>query len=120
MPPPATESSTIRDRLANERTLLAWIRTGLSFMALGLIIARFAWLARVAGIAAADSLHARVMGVVLVLVGSATVGVGAARTRAYARIIDPGGSAPRDSVLYVSAVVVALLGVAMSIEIALA
>ncbi len=114
------ESSTIRDRLANERTLLAWLRTGLAFMGLGLVIARFAWLARVAGIADAESMHARIVGIVLVLIGGATAGLGAERTRAYARIIDPAGRAPKNTVLYVSAVIIALLALALSVEIALA
>lgn len=114
------ESATIRDRLANERTLLAWLRTGLAFMGLGLVIARFAWLARVAGIADAESYHARVVGVVLVLLGGATAAVGAGRTRSYARIIDPAGRAPKNRVLYVSTMLVALLSVALAFEIALA
>ena len=33
--------STARDHLANERTLLAWVRTALSLIALGLAIAKF-------------------------------------------------------------------------------
>lgn len=40
--PPAVDP---RDLLANERTLLAWIRTGLSFMAFGFVVERLAvWL----------------------------------------------------------------------------
>jgi uncharacterized membrane protein YidH (DUF202 family) len=36
--------STARDHLANERTFLAWIRTGLGFIALGIAIERFSQL----------------------------------------------------------------------------
>lgn len=36
--------STARDHLASERTFLAWIRTGLGFLALGIAIERFAQL----------------------------------------------------------------------------
>jgi uncharacterized membrane protein YidH (DUF202 family) len=36
--------SVARDHLASERTLLAWIRTGLGFIALGIAIERFAQL----------------------------------------------------------------------------
>ena len=36
--------STARDHLASERTFLAWIRTGLGFIALGIAVERFAQL----------------------------------------------------------------------------
>lgn len=36
--------STARDHLASERTFLAWIRTGLGFLALGIAIERFSQL----------------------------------------------------------------------------
>ncbi|CAN8098740.1 unnamed protein product [Discula destructiva] len=36
--------STARDHLASERTFLAWLRTGLGFLALGIAIERFAQL----------------------------------------------------------------------------
>jgi putative membrane protein len=37
--PPAP--SRTRDHLANERTLLAWVRTGVAIIGLGFIVARF-------------------------------------------------------------------------------
>ncbi|KAL9059334.1 MAG: hypothetical protein Q9162_001203 [Coniocarpon cinnabarinum] len=36
----ANSGSTARDHLASERTLLAWLRTGLGFVALGLAVER--------------------------------------------------------------------------------
>ena len=38
----APESSAFRDHAANERTMLAWLRTGVALMAFGFAIARFA------------------------------------------------------------------------------
>lgn len=35
------ESTRVREHLANERTLLAWVRTAITFMALGFVVARF-------------------------------------------------------------------------------
>jgi putative membrane protein len=35
-------SNTLRDHLANERTLLAWSRTGIAIVGLGFVVARFA------------------------------------------------------------------------------
>src|SRR5258708_19707864 len=35
------ESTRVREHLANERTLLAWVRTAITFLALGFVVARF-------------------------------------------------------------------------------
>jgi uncharacterized protein (DUF302 family)/uncharacterized membrane protein YidH (DUF202 family) len=40
-PPEATQKATLGDYLAAERTLLAWIRTGLALMGFGFVVARF-------------------------------------------------------------------------------
>jgi putative membrane protein len=37
-----TESSAVRDHLANERTQLAWLRTSANVVVVGLAVARFA------------------------------------------------------------------------------
>lgn len=41
MSDPTDQSPLARDHLANQRTLLAWIRTGLALMGLGFVVARF-------------------------------------------------------------------------------
>jgi putative membrane protein len=38
---PAPEPTRAREHLANERTLLAWVRTGIALMGLGFVVARF-------------------------------------------------------------------------------
>jgi putative membrane protein len=40
-PIPASPQPDVRDHLAIERTFLAWIRTGLSLMGFGFVVARF-------------------------------------------------------------------------------
>lgn len=42
----STSSDTVRDHLANKRTMLAWARTGIAVMALGFVVARFGLLLR--------------------------------------------------------------------------
>lgn len=47
--PRRRSASATRDHLANERTLLAWVRTCLAIMALGGVVARLSLLGRAAG-----------------------------------------------------------------------
>jgi putative membrane protein len=41
IPPEARPAAELRDYLAEERTFLAWIRTGISLMGFGFVVARF-------------------------------------------------------------------------------
>ena len=43
---PGATGDTVRDHLANKRTMLAWARTGIAVMALGFVVARFGLLLR--------------------------------------------------------------------------
>jgi putative membrane protein len=72
----APADSQFRDHAANERTLLAWIRTGIALMAFGFAIARFGLFLR--QIALAGQVHmprgagSAWFGVALVLLGLVT------------------------------------------------
>jgi inner membrane protein YidH len=104
-PDPATRA---RDHLANERTYLAWVRTALTLMALGLAVASFAGKVRVSS---------AVAGGLLVVVGGAGVWLGARRYAAVTRELDSGtyrvgtrgNQAIMASAVLVIAVVVALV-----------
>lgn len=68
-------SSATRDYLANDRTLLAWVRTGIAVIGLGFVVARFGLLirelARVGvGGGALPSGASTAFGVVLVICGA--------------------------------------------------
>lgn len=66
----------LRDHLANERTFLAWIRTSITIIALGFVVAKFGILLREVGGSHVHSLTARagvIVGVILVLAGIALV-----------------------------------------------
>ncbi|MEX2553362.1 MAG: DUF202 domain-containing protein [Actinomycetota bacterium] len=57
-----------RTSLANERTFLSWIRTSLALMGAGVAIVKL--------LPHSDSLQARFLGVILVLLGAGTVVIG--------------------------------------------
>src|SRR3954465_9871522 len=78
-----TESSAVRDHLANERTQLAWLRTSANVVVVGLAVARFAD----GGDVTAASL---VAGGVLTLTGSVGVVYGTLRYRRTAQAIRRG------------------------------
>ena len=85
----AADSARMRDLLASNRTLLAWLRTSLSYAGLGFVVAKFGL----------DSSHARLaeyIGILLVLLGLLLTTIGLARhhsviTREHA---DPGSPRP--------------------------
>ena len=78
-----TESSTVRDHLANERTQLAWLRTSANVIVVGLAVARFADNGEVT----AASL---VAGGVLILTGAVGVIYGTLRYRRASAAIQRG------------------------------
>lgn len=75
-----------RDHLANERTQLAWLRTGANIMVVGLVVARFGEQGEV-------STASLAAGAVLVLVGAGTIVYGTLRYRRVARELREGSAA---------------------------
>ena len=74
--PSALPPSWARDHLANERTLLAWIRTALGFMAFGVTVAKLGVLVRAVGLEHPEiagelpsSARSDAMGITLIVVG---------------------------------------------------
>jgi putative membrane protein len=86
-PVSAPGDSQFRDHAANERTLLAWIRTGIALMAFGFAIARFGLflreMAEVGQVRVAHGTGSTWVGVVLVVLGLVT---NAAATVRYSRL----------------------------------
>ncbi|MGI8916453.1 MAG: YidH family protein [Chloroflexota bacterium] len=84
-------SNATRDHLANERTLLAWLRTSIAIVALGFVVARFGLLIRELGLKAprqASGSLSTAFGVALVVCGALIVVVATVRYRQTERAID--------------------------------
>ena len=102
---PDVESRT-RTHLANERTYLAWFRTGITLIALGLAAAQFLTRDVVAGIPIV-----RLLATVLVLTGIFLVGVGAWRYTKGRAHIDAMDFRPARRSIVVSSIAAIVTGV---------
>jgi putative membrane protein len=113
---------------AAERTLLAWVRTGLTVMAFGFVVARFGLFLRLLAVqhappaAALPVAHdlSNGVGIALVLVGTACMILGAVQHHSYVRTL-PAADIPRThSAIYpISlALVLAALGLVLAVYLA--
>ncbi len=73
--PPRREAET-REHLANERTLLSWVRTGVGLISIGLVVERAGALA---GAQSAPVGASGIFGVALALLGCLTLVIGTAQ-----------------------------------------
>lgn len=104
--PRADVDSRARTHLANERTFLAWLRTGLSLVAVGLAAA---------GILPPDLIpglpYVRVFSILLVLSGTLLIVCGAARYTIALHQIESGSYRSASTAIIAVAVIVAVLGI---------
>jgi putative membrane protein len=91
---PGVEDATRRTRLANERTYLAWWRTGLTALAVAVGIGRI-----VPDVAKTTKWPYELLGVGYGLLGGAFMVAAYLRTREIERALDGGGFAPLHSTL---------------------
>ncbi|MEU4224002.1 DUF202 domain-containing protein [Nonomuraea sp. NPDC026600] len=96
----ANTGSRARDHLANERTYLAWLRTGISVAALGVAVAKFA---------PHRGVHAVVSGGILIFAGLLVSAYGTARYRSVGRQLEAGLFAPARFRTITAATVVTVL-----------
>jgi putative membrane protein len=87
----------LNDALANDRTFLAWFRTGLALYAFGFVVAKVAFLIKDDPKGLSDRDFYTVSGVLLVLCGAAVIIVGYWQHRAVIRseASDEDGQPPR-------------------------
>src|SRR5260221_9502306 len=135
MPPdttlPAKQANMLSDPrvfFAAERTLLAWVRTGLTVMAFGFVVARFGLFLRLMaaanpGVVGNPEAHhdvSNIVGIMLVLVGTTCMILGAIQRRSNVATLAqddvPRSHDPRYPVLL--AAFLGLLGIALAIYLA--
>lgn len=124
VPSASTPIEDPRIYLAAERTFLAWIRTSVSLMGFGFVIARFALFIREYGLATGLRAPARTwvsswVGFGMVCVGVAVCVVAATRHRSYIQALEQGvGNPPRNMKTSMTvAAVLAIVGMAIAIHI---
>lgn len=86
-----TQPNLIRDHLANERTLLAWLRTAIAVAGLGFLIARFGVdleLFGDAGTTDDPSIFSELLGIALIAAAAALTALGGDRYRRTIRAIE--------------------------------
>lgn len=110
-----------RVRLAGERTLLAWVRTGLAMMGFGFVVARFGLFLRELAVVQEDTLPASTgfslwVGTALVLLGVAVNLFAAAEHYRFRRRLDRGEpyQPARWSMGIIVAVLLAVIGLGMT------
>lgn len=107
--PPARSAdpdSRVRTHLANERTFLAWLRTGLSVVAVGMAAAGFLPIDLVPGVP-----YVRVFSILLVLSGTAMAMYGVNRYVKASRQIEAGSYDPTITPIVIMAATIGLLGI---------
>jgi putative membrane protein len=108
-----------RVRFAAERTLLAWLRTGLALMGFGFVVARFGLflreLAAVHDPTRPSHGWSLWIGTALVVVGVAVTGLAAVQHRQFLRRLDRGEgyAPPRWSLALVVSVLIVMIGLGM-------
>ena len=120
-PPPLPNTGSLaRDLLASERTFLAWTRTGLTFIALGVALEKVEAFAALSPtlLHLSDS-RTKLAAGVLVSAGTLTVGHGTVRYYGALKLLQMGKFRPNTggvALLAATSIGIALTGVAMVVE----
>jgi putative membrane protein len=86
----AQDQTEVREHLANERTLLSWVRTGVSLISLGLVVERAGALAKATNLQVGSTSGSDFFGLALALLGALTLVLGTAQFLRNRRSISAG------------------------------
>jgi putative membrane protein len=81
-------------QLANDRTFLAWLRTGISLFGFGFVVAKVALIVDPGSGGVPDQVLYTTIGVLMVLSGAALVAFGYVQHTNVARVLDPEQAVP--------------------------
>ena len=81
-------------QLANDRTFLAWLRTGISLFGFGFVIAKVALIIDPGSGGVSDEALYTAIGVLMVVSGAALIAFGYRQHASVARALDPDAQAP--------------------------
>lgn len=111
--------TAVREHLANERTLLSWIRLGLAITALGFVVARFgifvAELLSLQPVRSVETSWSVPIGVALVLAGPCFAGLALRRYLQAEHEIDLGRYHPHHDLLFAMIIATALIGLGLAV-----
>ena len=85
---------SLNDDLANDRTYLAWLRTGIALFGLGFVVSKIAYLINSDPKGLSDRDFYTIVGVLIVLSGAGIISLGFWQHRTVARSIARGGDEP--------------------------
>lgn len=91
---PSRDQTVVREHLANERTLLAWVRTGVGLISIGLVVERAGALAAAAPAKVGPISASEVFGLALAVLGAITLVIGTVQFLRNRRRISSGDFAP--------------------------
>lgn len=119
----AVDQSDPRIFFAAERTLLAWLRTGLTIIGLGFVISRFSLFIQLLGIQSqqsmthANSVFPAILGISFVVTGSLLIAVAAVQHKRFIATLSQEQlpAAYSNALAFAMSIVIALLGMAVAI-----
>ena len=118
MPPPEQYPARARDHLANERTFLAWVRTGVAVVVFGFAIGRFAIaireLLQMGGTPPRTAGWSVWFGIVAIITGVLLVFVGLNRYRRVREQLDSGSFQPAGFVIDLVAIFTCVFGLTLA------